>query len=74
MYELKLTRVGDSVGAIFPEEVLARLNAANGDTLFVIETPDGLLLTTYDPQQEEELAAGRAFMAEYRDTFHQLAK
>ena len=31
-------------------------------------------LTPYDPALEEEIAAGRAFMHDFRDTFHQLAK
>mgnify|MGYP003612212456 CR=1 FL=1 len=31
-------------------------------------------LTPYDPALEEEISAGRAFVREYRDTFHQLAK
>jgi hypothetical protein len=33
-----------------------------------------VMLTPYDPTLEEQLAAGREFMREYRDTFHQLAK
>ena len=32
------------------------------------------ILTPYDPALDEELNAGREFMREYRDTFHQLAK
>jgi len=31
-------------------------------------------LTPYDPALEEEIAAGRAFMRNFKDTFHQLAK
>ncbi|MBU3693847.1 MAG: AbrB/MazE/SpoVT family DNA-binding domain-containing protein [Rhodocyclaceae bacterium] len=74
MVKLKLTRIGNSVGAVFPKEVLAQLKVDKGDTLFVTEAPGGVLITPYDPSLEEELAAGRSFMAAYRDTFHQLAK
>jgi len=35
---------------------------------------EGYALTPYDPALEEEIAAGRAFMRDFRDTFHQLAK
>lgn len=42
--------------------------------MFLTGTPDGYTLTPYDPALEEEITAGRAFMRDFRDTFHQLAK
>ena len=74
MHILKLTQIGNSVGVILPKEVLARLKLGKGDTLFVTEAANGVTLTPYDPTLEEQLAAGREFMRDYRDTFHQLAK
>lgn len=74
MATLKLTAVGTSTGVVIPKEMLARLKVRRGDTLFVIETPSGYLLTPYDPAVEEELKLGRKFMREYRDTFKALAK
>jgi putative addiction module antidote len=71
---LKLTQIGNSLGVILPKEILARLKMQKGDTLFVSDTPQGLTLTPYDPSLDEQLAIGREFMHEYRDTFHQLAK
>lgn len=74
MHSLKLTQIGNSVGVILPKEVLARLKLEKGDTVYVTETPDGFALTPYDPAFEEQLALGREFMREYRDTFRALAK
>lgn len=74
MHILKLTQIGNSVGVILPKEALSRLKLSKGETVFLTETPDGYTLTPYDPALEEEIEAGRAFMREYRDTFHQLAK
>jgi len=74
IFTLKLTQIGNSVGVILPKEVLARLKLEKGGTVFVTETPEGFALTPYDPALEEQLKAGREFMKEYRDTFHQLAK
>jgi putative addiction module antidote len=74
MHMLKLTQIGNSVGVILPRDVLSRLRLGKGESVFLTETPDGYVLTPYDPALEEEIAAGRAFMNEYRDTFHQLAK
>ena len=74
MTALKLTQIGNSVGVILPKEVLARLKLEKGDTVFVTDAANGVLLTPYDPALAEQLEAGREFMREYRDTFHQLAK
>jgi putative addiction module antidote len=74
MTALKLTQIGNSVGVILPKEVLARLKVEKGDSLFVTEAANGVVLTPYDPSLDEQLALGREFMHEFRDTFHQLAK
>ncbi len=74
MHTLKLTQIGNSVGVILPKEALSRLRLEKGQTVFLTETPEGLVLTPYDPALEEQVEAGRAFMKEFRDTFHQLAK
>jgi len=71
---LKLTRIGTSIGAIVPKEMLARMKVEKGDTLYAIETAEGYLITPYDPAIEEQLVAGREFIKEYRDTFKVLAK
>jgi putative addiction module antidote len=74
MTTLKLTQIGNSVGLILPKELLARLKLEKGDTVFVTESAHGVNLSPYNPSLDEELALGRAFMHDYRDTFHQLAK
>jgi putative addiction module antidote len=74
MTTLKLTQIGNSVGLILPKEVLARLKLEKGDTVFVTDAANGVMLTPYDPTLDEQLKAGREFMRDYRDTFHQLAK
>ena len=74
MHMLKLTQIGNSVGVILPREALARLRLEKGQSVFLTETPDGYALTPYDPALEEQIQAGREFMRDFRDTFHQLAK
>ena len=74
MHTLKLTQIGNSVGVILPKEALARLKFGKGESVFLTETPAGYTLTPYDPTLEDEIQAGREFMHEFRDTFHQLAK
>lgn len=74
MASLKLTAVGTSTGALIPKEMLAHMNVKKGDTLYAIETPEGYLITPYDPEIETQLEHGREFMKEYRDAFKALAK
>jgi putative addiction module antidote len=75
MATLKLRAIGNSVGLVLPKELLARLNLAEGDSLHVVEQPHGgLLLTTLDPEVEEQVRLGRELMKEYRETFRALAK
>ena len=74
MHALKLTQIGISVGVILPKEILARLKLEKGDTVFLTDSPEGLRITPYDPSIAEQIEAGRDFMREFRDTFHELAK
>jgi putative addiction module antidote len=74
MAVLKLTSVGNSTGVVIPKEMLERLKVGEGDELVAIETPVGYLLTTHDPDLEEEIRLGREFMSRYRETFKALAK
>lgn len=73
MTTLKLTAIGTSTGAVIPKEMLTRLKVAKGDALYAIETPDGYLLTRFDPRINDQLEAGWDFMKQYRDTFKALA-
>lgn len=72
--KLKLRPVGTSTGIIVPKEMLVRMRVKEADSLFAVETPEGYLLTPYDPEVEKQLKLGREFMTEYRDTFRALAK
>lgn len=74
MYTLKLTQVGSSVGAVFPQELLARLRLEKGDQLYVTETLDGLRITTHNPEFEEQMRVGCEIMKERRAVLHELAK
>ena len=74
MHTLKLTQVGNSVGAIFPKELLARLQLEKGDEFYVTESPDGLRITTHIPEFEAQMRVAREIMKERRAVLHELAK
>jgi putative addiction module antidote len=72
--KLKLRAVGTSTGVLLPKEFLHRLKVQKNDQLFAVETPEGYLLTPYDPDVEQQLKIGRKIMRKYRDTLRALAK
>lgn len=74
MHTLKLTQIGNSVGAIFPKELLAQMRLEKGDEFYVTDTPDGLRITVNDPEFEEQMRIGREIMKERRAVLRELAK
>lgn len=74
MQHLKITTIGNSAGVILPKELLARLKVDKGDTLAVIDTPNGIELTPYDPTFEHQMEVARGIMRKYRNALRELAK
>jgi putative addiction module antidote len=74
MYTLKLTQIGNSVGAVFPKELLAQLKLEKGDTFYVTQSPDGLRITPNDPVFEAQMRLAREVMKDRRNVLHELAK
>ena len=74
MNALKLTQIGNSVGVILPKEVLARLKLEKGDTVFVTDAANGVMLTPYSTEFEVQMTAARRVMKKRRDVLRELAK
>jgi len=75
MVELKIRKFGNSLGVVLPKEVIQRLQAGDGERLFLIETEEGgYRLTPYDPQFEKKMKKAEQIMTRYRNTLHALAK
>jgi len=75
MVELKIRKFGNSLGVVLPKEVIQRLQAGDGERLFLIETADGeYRLTPYDPEFEKKMAKVDDIMSRYRNTLHALSK
>ena len=72
MTALKLTSIGNSVGVVLPKELLVKLGLQKGDTLYAVETEDGLRLTTSDAEFEAQMAVARRIMKKWRNVLHEL--
>lgn len=71
---LKITKIGNSAGVVLPKELLAKLRAGVGDTIYVSETPDGIRITASNPDFEAKMAMAERIMREDRDILRVLAK
>lgn len=75
MLELKLRRVGNSVGLVLPKEALTRLNADNGDAVYLTESTDGgFRLTATNPEFAQKLKVAGRLSRRYRHALKELAK
>lgn len=73
--ELKLRKVGNSVGVVLPKEALVHLRAQEGDTVCVTDVPEGSLrLSTARPEVMRQLEAAQGVIRRYRHTLRELAK
>jgi len=73
--ELKLRKVGNSVGVVLPKEALAHMNAGEGDTVSVTEGPDGSLrMSPHSAEVARQMAVVEDVMKRYRHTLRELAK
>ena len=74
MLELKLRKVGNSVGLVLPKEALAHLKAEEGDTVTLTEAQDGLRLTAGNPEFTKSMAVFESLNRRYRNALRELAK
>ncbi len=74
MHQVKVTQIGNSLGVVLPKEVVERLGIVRGQQLSLSETDNGLELSPFDPEFEEQMRMAEDIMDRYRDTLRELAK
>ena len=72
--ELKVRKVGNSLGVVLPREVLARLNVREGDTMTLTEAQDGVRLTASNPEFAKSMAVFESLNRRYRNALRELAR
>lgn len=74
MIEVKIRKVGNSSVVTLSSEMLAMLDAKEGDSLYAVRSDDGgLKLVTENPELQAALAAAETVMDENRDLLQGLA-
>jgi putative addiction module antidote len=73
--ELKLRKIGNSLGIVLPKEALAHLKVEEGDTLTLTEgTENSVRLTPNSEGFDRQMAVVQDLMKRYRNTLRELAK
>ena len=67
-------KIGNSIGATFPKELVEAAGIAEKSTWHVVQTADGLLLKEYDEAFERGMAAYREGAERYKNALRELAK
>jgi putative addiction module antidote len=71
---MKVIAVGNSAGVLLSKELLKKLRVETGDTLHVIETPNGFEISAFDPEFAAQMDVAERVMHEDRDVLRKLAE
>ena len=71
---VKVRKIGNSLGLVLTKDLTDALGVGQGDTLFAVKTPEGVMLTPFDPDFAAVLEQNRAYMRRHRNALKELAK
>ena len=74
MLKVKITSIGNSMGIVLPKEALTKLNVQKGDVPYLVDGPEGLTLTPYQQDFEQQMETAEQVMKKYRNALRELAK
>jgi putative addiction module antidote len=73
--ELKLRKIGNSLGVVLPKEALAHLKVEEGQTVYLTEAPDGIYrVTAESPEFAKQMTVAEDVIRRYRKTLRELAR
>lgn len=75
MIELKVRKIGGSLGVVLPEDVVERLHTGADQAIFLTETPGGgYQLMGLLPGVQDKMAAVDDILDRYKNTLETLSK
>ena len=73
--ELKVRRIGNSLGILLPKDAALELQVKEGTSLFLSKAPEGrFYLSQFDSEFAKQMEIAREGMRKYRNTLKELAK
>jgi putative addiction module antidote len=74
MHQTKLCSIGNSYGVILPKEIIAHLKINPDNKLFIIQTPNGVEITAYDPNFSKAIMLAEEIMQKNKNVLKKLAE
>lgn len=75
MTEVKVRKIGNSLGFLLPKEAALELKAEEGGSLYLAKAPEGrFYLTPFEPEFEKQMTVAKEGIRRYRNTLRELAK
>ena len=71
--ETVIRPIGNSAGVTIPKETLEKYDLSSGDKVFLRETPDGILVTAFDPLVQKAMEAYRKGAKKYQNAMRALS-
>jgi antitoxin MazE len=72
--KVTLRKMGGSIGATLPSDMVDRLQLKAGDEVAVVEVENGILITPQDPHFDKVMSAYERTARRYRNALRELAK
>ena len=72
--ELKVRKLGNSIGLVLPRESAAVLDVEEGDQLYITQAPGGFRLTAAEPEFARQVEVARKGMRRYPNALRELAR
>ncbi|MCF8090611.1 MAG: hypothetical protein K9L23_21440 [Desulfotignum sp.] len=74
MLELKIRKIGNSLGIVLPKESLLRLQVKEGESVYFTKTPDGgYRLTGYNETFSRQVSEAERIMQQDKDLLRELS-
>src|SRR5438128_11888030 len=71
--EVKIRKIGNSLGLLLPKEAALDLDVEEGASLFLCKAPEGrFYLTAYDPEFKKQMEIAKKWMSKYSKTLREL--
>lgn len=74
IFKATLQRIGDGYGVVFPPELIASLNAKEGDIISMEDRMQIVVVDSEDPNFDRAMRAADSCMRRYRNALRKLAE
>jgi len=72
--KLKVRKIGNSLGIILPKETVEALQVEEGTSLYMSQSPAGIVVSVVDDEFDRQMAILKEGMQRYRNALRELAK